>query len=405
MLSSGGFGLSLTCLSVILFPAHSPVIQETIAFLSALPSAGAIYRANDLAHARRLTALCRPQLLIWDGSHAPDAAVEFIFDFKTCFPLAHTIFITHQEVPPEFLGQPQLHLVAPPLRAELFTELLDRALNPGRQAERMAYRAVLDQITLLDVLQIKVYSGASCILSIIGGRGEYGLLVLEKGQLCHATAGRKSGLDAFEQILFWPGGTITEMPFPGTIERTITTDTPSLLMEAARRLDERRATAPAAPVEADTSALRHEVNGRTFYLEDATDERIDQLPRMPKILIADDNPMMLRYADEVLARHWPDHAIVTVSSGAEALQAAREYIPRLMILDLVLPDLSGEHVARQMLENPALRPIPIILISGRIEDLRVAARDCPNVVATLNKPFLPAQLIETVRGAESFVSL
>lgn len=392
-------------MSVILYPAKSPAIQQISEWLGKRPEAGALYRAGDLPHARRLAALSRPSLLVIDGSQSDAATLDFIFDFKTCYPVAHILFLTSGEIPPDLLVQGQVDLLPLPLPTDRCQELLDRLLDPRRHPERTAYRAVLEQVTLLDVLQIKVFSSATCTLSVIGGRGERGLLLLDRGHLCHAASRRKSGLAAFYDILFWPGGTIEEGPVHDPIPHSIEADTPSLLMEAAQKLDERHKSPHPPPAEQDTSPIRHDVNGRTVHLGESAEERLEELPTLPKLLVVDDNPMILRYADEVLARHWPDHAVISVQSGSEALACAREYLPRIILLDLVLPDLRGDVLARQMLEEAELRHIPLIMISGKLDELRHVARSCPNVVATLAKPFTPNQLIETVRAAESFIAV
>jgi len=392
-------------LSVILYPAKSPAIQSVANWMAQRPQAGAIYRAGDLPHARRLAALSRPMLLVVDGAEDP-AVIEFVFDFKTCYPIARILYLAEGTVPPDLEIHGQVDVLQLPLQEAAASAMLDALLDPRDLPERTAYRAVLAQVTLLDVLQIKVFAGASCTLSIIGGRGESGTLVMDRGSLCHAAARRKQGLEAFYDILFWPGGTIEEGPSPEPLPSTIQQDTPGLLLEAARRLDERRrAPAPLVhPGDQDTSPIRHEINGRTIHLGDAAEERLDDLPALPKFLVVDDNPMILRYADEVLARHWPDHAVITVQTAREAAACVQEFRPRLVLLDLMLPDGSGETVARQMKDDPALHHIPIIMISGRVEELRDLVRTCPNVVATLAKPFSPNQLVETVRAAEAFLA-
>jgi CheY-like chemotaxis protein len=282
--------------------------------------------------------------------------------------------------------------------------VLERVLAQGA-ATLASYRAVLDEVTLLDVLQIKVFSGSSATLNVIGGRGENGAIFLDRGSICHATARRKGGLDAFHDILSWPCGSIEQGPLPEQPLRTITVDTPTLLMEAARRMDEQRNRIDSTDPLNDTAPIRHDVNGRTVHLGDEAEERLELLHQLPKFLVVDDNPMILRYADEVLARHWTDHAIITVQTVAEARACILEFRPRILVLDLVLPDGSGEDLARELTDHEATASMPIIMISGRIDDLRDIARECPNVVATLAKPFAPNQFIEAVRAAESFVSV
>lgn len=391
-------------MSAILYPVKSDSIQQIAGWMAGLPETGAVYRAGDLPHARRLAALSRPSLLVVDGTAGDAQVIEFVFDFKTCYPVARILFLVRGEVPPDLAAHGQVDVLPLPLQEAETRKALVALLDPHSLPERTAYRAVLEQVTLLDVLQIKVFSGSTCALSIIGGRGESGTIVLERGSVCHAASRRKTGLAAFYDILFWPGGTIEEIPVADPLPRSIDGDTPSLLMDAAQRLDERRRAPALPPGEQDTSPIRHDVNGRTVHLGDAAEERLDELPALPKFLVVDDNPMILRYADEVLARHWPDHAVITVQTAGEALACAQEFRPRLIVLDLMLPDGTGDGVARKMRDDLDLTHIPIVMISGRVDELRDVVRECPNVVATLAKPFTPNQLIETVRAAEAFLN-
>ena len=391
-------------MSAILYPAKSQAIQQIAGWLGAIPDGGAIYRAGDLPHARRLAALSRPTLLVVDGSAADPHVIEFIFDFKTCYPISRLLFLAPGTVPPDLAMHGHVDVLPLPLQEQEAQQVLKAVLDPRSLPERTFYRALLQEVTLLDVLQVKVFAASTCTLSIIGGRGENGTIVLERGTVCHATCRRKTGLAAFYDILFWPGGSIEENPLAEPPPRSIQVDTPSLLMEAAQRLDERRKLHRHDASDQETSLIRHDINGRTVHLGDSAEDRLDELPSLPKFLVVDDNPMILRYADEVLARHWPDHAIITVQTASEALACILEFKPRLVILDLMLPDDSGGGVARKMRDDPDMNHIPVIMISGSIEELRDLARECPNVVATLAKPFSPNQLIESARAAEAFLN-
>src|SRR5690349_5949875 len=58
-----------------------------------------------------------------------------------------------------------------------------------------------------------------------------------------------------------------------------------------------------------------------------------------------------------------------VGSGAEALDLARRINPCLVILDLMLPGLSGTEVCRRLRADPATTDIPIIMLSARVEEI------------------------------------
>ena len=82
--------------------------------------------------------------------------------------------------------------------------------------------------------------------------------------------------------------------------------------------------------------------------------------------------------------------VLTTESGAEAIRLARETAPDLLILDLRLPDVPGEEVAREV---RAFSSIPILMLTAkageddRIHGLELGADDY------LTKPFSPRELV------------
>jgi CheY-like chemotaxis protein len=87
------------------------------------------------------------------------------------------------------------------------------------------------------------------------------------------------------------------------------------------------------------------------------------------------------------------YSVVTAQDGIEALDATREIVPHLIVLDLRMPRLSGvDFLARS-------RGIPIIVLSGFPGDLSGEAASKANVVARLEKPVSLAVLRATVERA------
>jgi DNA-binding response OmpR family regulator len=84
-----------------------------------------------------------------------------------------------------------------------------------------------------------------------------------------------------------------------------------------------------------------------------------------KVLIVDD----LVDAAEALARllRFDAHEVRTAYRGSDAIAAARELAPEVVLLDLGLPGLNGYEVARQMREQAGCRGAIIIAITGRTQ--------------------------------------
>jgi len=81
-----------------------------------------------------------------------------------------------------------------------------------------------------------------------------------------------------------------------------------------------------------------------------------------RVLVVDDEPDMVETMTMLLAA-W-GHTIVPAYSGTQALERAVEQPPDAVLLDLVLPDMDGSEVARQLRRQPELEQVLIISLSG-----------------------------------------
>ncbi len=118
---------------------------------------------------------------------------------------------------------------------------------------------------------------------------------------------------------------------------------------------------------------------------------------MKTLLIADDEPdlrLLLRTTLED-----PDYRILEASDGESALQLVRYERPDVVILDRMMPKMSGLEVAQAILADPATRHIPLILLTALEQPVAGDAKQAPEVFAYLVKPFSPLQLLATVRHA------
>ncbi len=91
----------------------------------------------------------------------------------------------------------------------------------------------------------------------------------------------------------------------------------------------------------------------------------------PKILIVDDSVENVEILERILADS--DYRIHKAYDGLQAIEKVNQMIPDLILLDVVMPGLSGFEVAVQIKENPVTRLIPIIMITaldGREERLK-----------------------------------
>src|SRR6266498_4555889 len=92
-----------------------------------------------------------------------------------------------------------------------------------------------------------------------------------------------------------------------------------------------------------------------------------------------------------------DYVLIEATDGAAGLSMAQRHKPDLILMDIQLPVLDGYEATRRIKADPALRAIPIIVItsyalSGDDEKARAAGCD-----AYFSKPFSPRQLLAKVR--------
>jgi len=114
-----------------------------------------------------------------------------------------------------------------------------------------------------------------------------------------------------------------------------------------------------------------------------------------KILVIDDESDVLKVL--LLRLKKTGYEAFGGVDGREALDLTRQIRPDLIILDVYLPDMNGDDVAKIMKEDKELRHIPIILISATSEALAERAEEC-GAAGYLTKPFEPEELIGKVKN-------
>jgi signal transduction histidine kinase/DNA-binding response OmpR family regulator len=111
------------------------------------------------------------------------------------------------------------------------------------------------------------------------------------------------------------------------------------------------------------------------------------------VLVADDNADMRNYLSRLLSAHYE---VETVADGAAALAAARARPPDLALADVMMPEMDGFGLLRELRADPHTRAIPVLLLSARagqeatIEGLQTGADDY------LVKPFSANELLTRV---------
>ena len=87
---------------------------------------------------------------------------------------------------------------------------------------------------------------------------------------------------------------------------------------------------------------------------------------MAKILVVDDEVDLV---DTLVFRlKHIGHDVEKAFDGYQALEKARKYLPDIIILDVMLPDLDGYRVCREIRNDHRIRSIPVIMVSARSQE-------------------------------------
>jgi DNA-binding response OmpR family regulator len=117
---------------------------------------------------------------------------------------------------------------------------------------------------------------------------------------------------------------------------------------------------------------------------------------MTEILVVDDDRDVAQSIELALRRH--DFRVTVAHSGVEALKTLRRYRPDLVILDVMMPGMSGLEVCRRMRADPSSSDLPVIFLTARgqvrdrIEGFKAGADDY------VGKPFILEELLLRVRA-------
>lgn len=114
------------------------------------------------------------------------------------------------------------------------------------------------------------------------------------------------------------------------------------------------------------------------------------------VLVADDDRDIRELVAFRLAKG--GYEVITAEDGGEALELARSRQPALAVLDVMMPRLNGYEVTRALRADEATRPIPVILLTARVQESDVARGFEVGADDYLKKPFSPQELLARVHA-------
>jgi CheY-like chemotaxis protein len=124
----------------------------------------------------------------------------------------------------------------------------------------------------------------------------------------------------------------------------------------------------------------------------------DQIASSPPkwILVAEDHDAIRELWTAVLTRG--GYRVLGARNGREALDLMRTVVPDLVTLDLRMPEMDGPSFLRALAGSPALGSIPVLIVSGFLEDEAPRQSLGLNIVGRLSKPLRPSELLAAVQA-------
>ena len=116
-----------------------------------------------------------------------------------------------------------------------------------------------------------------------------------------------------------------------------------------------------------------------------------------KILVIDDSRVIRARVRDMLPKG--NFEVIEAKDGIEGIEAIRAQKPNLIMLDFLLPRMSGFEVFQEIQSEPAFQSIPLVMMSGRREELAEKIKEPFEFFEFIEKPFEQKDLIGAIKGA------
>ena len=115
---------------------------------------------------------------------------------------------------------------------------------------------------------------------------------------------------------------------------------------------------------------------------------------MATVLVVDDDPVIQRLLRVNFEMEGYD--VIIAGDGVEGLERARADHPDIIVLDIMMPRMSGLDVTRALKADPDTAGIPVMLLSAKAQETDLRAGDESGADGYLTKPFDPLLLLQRV---------
>jgi two-component system alkaline phosphatase synthesis response regulator PhoP len=120
------------------------------------------------------------------------------------------------------------------------------------------------------------------------------------------------------------------------------------------------------------------------------------MPATPRVLIADDNPQGVELLEAYLSGS--NFEIETASDGEETLRKVKQWNPDLILLDIMMPKISGFEVCKRLRSDPATRDVAVLMITALDQPSDIERAVEAGTDDFLTKPINKTELLLRVRS-------
>jgi DNA-binding response OmpR family regulator len=113
-----------------------------------------------------------------------------------------------------------------------------------------------------------------------------------------------------------------------------------------------------------------------------------------KVLVVDDDSDIYQIVEANLVAAGFD--VRGASNGIDGLRQIRDYAPDVVVLDVLMPEMDGWEVLRQIERDPATAGLPVVMLTCRSEDADILRGLEQGAVEYITKPFYPEDLVASI---------
>lgn len=117
---------------------------------------------------------------------------------------------------------------------------------------------------------------------------------------------------------------------------------------------------------------------------------------MSQILIVDDSPVMQRLLGYMLTN--AGYEVEEASNGPEALEVLGETPPDLIFLDIMMPEMDGFEVLRQIRERYEMKSLPVIILTAKAQDVDRETAMRAGANEYLTKPYTSEEVLQVAQA-------